>query len=99
MRQITQEVCQAFERGVEFKKGNDEVIVWSLNNDVIIRMSYRGNLIAEKDEFGVKITDAGWNTKTTKERLNGLSGVHIVQKKGVWYLNGSAWDGSWIRIK
>ena len=47
---------------------------------------------------GLRITNCGWFTTTTKERLNGLSGVAIHQSKGVWYLNGDAWDGrnKWI---
>ena len=40
----------------------------------------------------------GWSSNTTKERLNGLTGVNIWQKDFVWYLNGEEWNGEWIRI-
>jgi hypothetical protein len=44
----------------------------------------------------VTISNAGWFSKTTKERLNGLYGVSISQKAGEWYLNGIKWGGHWI---
>lgn len=46
---------------------------------------------------GLYITDGGFRTILTKERLNGLPGVNLVNKKG-WILNGERWDGSWIKV-
>lgn len=40
----------------------------------------------------------GFFTNTTKERLNALPGVNIVQKLGKWYLNGVLWDGTLTNI-
>ena len=61
------------------------------------------NKIAEihktKRKKVLKITNAGWKTNTTKERLNGLNGVRINQRKGVWYLNDKEWNGDLITIK
>ena len=101
MRKITQEACSAFEEWWNFKKSNTEVIRY----DVRIEMRLHGNLIAYSDVTGTYISNGGWlNPKTkrpsntTKERLNGLTGVHIQQKDFVWYLNGEAWDGDWIKI-
>lgn len=37
--------------------------------------------------------------KITKERLNALQGVNIVQKNFVWYLNGKEWNGELTDIK
>lgn len=34
----------------------------------------------------------------TKERLNALPYVNIVQRNYVWYLNGQEWDGNKIDI-
>ena len=45
------------------------------------------------------ITDAGWESRTTFERLNGFDGVRVNMKKGQMYLNGQAWDGSRTYIK
>lgn len=46
----------------------------------------------------LEITNAGWATNTTKERLNGIPGVSISQRKGIWYLNGKEWGGKFIKI-
>jgi len=56
------------------------------------------NKIVEVREGGVWITNAGWKSRTTKERLNGLSGVHIQSVRGNWFLNGRAWDGGWVNV-
>ena len=52
------------------------------------------NKIAEHRDDGMYITNCGWESKTTKERLNGLPDVRINQFKKKWYLNGEVWDGS-----
>ncbi len=57
-----------------------------------------GNRIAEWRGDELWITNAGWQSTTTKERLNGLPGVSICQKAGVWYLNGAPWDGTWVKV-
>jgi hypothetical protein len=57
-----------------------------------------GNKIAEYREDGLWITDAGWNTTTTRDRLNGLPNVSVNNKNFQLYLNGKEWDGSWVRI-
>lgn len=56
-----------------------------------------GNTIAEWREDGLYITDAGWDTRTTKDRLCKL-GVRIHQERGQWFLFGKIWDGDWINI-
>lgn len=47
------------------------------------------NKIAEYRKDGIYISNAGWTTRTTKERLNGLLCLlgkePIYQKKGEWY--------------
>ena len=94
MKKITREACYAFENAWNFKKSNTEVI----RHDVRIEMRLHGNLIAYSDMTGTYISNGGWSSNTTKERLNGLTGVHIHQKDFVWYLNGEAWNGDWIKI-
>ena len=53
-----------------------------------------GNEIARHVDGGFTITNAGWFSSTTKERLNGLPDVNISQKAGTWFLNGKEWDGT-----
>lgn len=97
MRKITEEAVTHFYNGTTFKKSNTEVEVFP---EVTILKLY-GNEIAWLYNDPLKtltITDAGWATNTTKERLNGLKGVSINQVKGSWYLNDELWDGSKIEI-
>lgn len=56
------------------------------------------NKIVDVREDGVWICNGGWDSATTKERLNGLTGVHIVQRGGNWLLNGRQWDGGWVNV-
>ena len=96
MRQITRESVNAFNWGFTFSKSNMNVRVF---NDVI-KLQYQGNTIAYKDRITnkISITNCGWFTNTTKERLNALEGVSIYQKNFVWYLNDKEWDGKLITI-
>lgn len=56
-----------------------------------------GNTIAEWRDGELWITNDGWFTRTTKDRLCKL-GVRIHQEKGKWFLFGKIWDGDWINI-
>ena len=94
-RKITQESVSAFLAGRKFNKGN-----MSVETDLgYTKLKLHGNTIATIDALGVlSVSNAGWASNTTKERLNGLPGVHIKQKNWSWYLNGQEWDGRWKRI-
>ena len=103
MRKITQQAVQAFQSSRPFKSGNTQVRVltqapFSPGSGSLVLLELHGNTIARHESWNGRtyVTDAGWDTRTTKERLNGLDGVSISQRRGVWYLNGKAWDGSWI---
>ena len=89
MRKVTRTIVEAFYSGVAKASGNtctDGNNIW-----------LHGNKIAEKDELGnLLITNAGFETNVTKERLNGLLELggfvpfpapHIYQKKFTWYLS------------
>jgi hypothetical protein len=98
MRKVTMEAVYAFENARRFKKGNMSVEV--LPNVTVMKLY--GNAIAYRyndPERTLSITSAGWFTDTTKERLNGIKGVHIRQHKWDWYLNGEVWDGKLIDVK
>jgi hypothetical protein len=65
-------------------------------------MKLYGNAIAYRfndPERTLTITNRGWFTNTTKERLNAIPGVRIHQKNWQWYLNGEQWDGQLIDVK
>jgi hypothetical protein len=92
MRKITEQSVSAFMNAEKFNKGNMQVEV--LPNVTVLKL--HGNEIAYRyndPKRTLSITNCGWNTPTTKERLNALPGVSIQQKNFEWYLNGVLWDG------
>lgn len=98
MKQITQQAVRAFMNAEPFKRDNTQVKV--LPNVTILSLfdndiAYRYN----DPERTLSITNCGWFSMTTKERLNGIPNVHISQKKGEWYLNGALWNGGITDIK
>lgn len=96
MRTITQNSINAFLNNQTFKSSNTTVE----KNVNYILLKLHGNVIARKGlhDGKTEITNAGWQTNTTKERLNGLPNVSIKQKAGQWFLNGELWDGNLIEI-
>ena len=58
-----------------------------------------GNLIAEIGDDWLKLYDGGWQTVTTKSRLNailaefGATGERVFQKAGEWFVTLSGVDG------
>jgi hypothetical protein len=91
MKKITEQVVGAFLRGENKKVRNTE------SRDGILYLF--GNEIAQKYSDGLlAIANAGWFSNTTKERLNAIPGVSILQKKGEWFLNGLPWNGQRIVV-
>ena len=88
-RQITENAVRAFLLGDNFNQSNTTVQADCTG----VRMYLFGNLIANRVGNRLQITTAGWNTLTTRERLNGLPNVSVTQRKGKLYLNGKEWDG------
>lgn len=89
MRQITERIVRAFEGRYEFRIDNsytDGISLWLHGNEIA---KWEGNLW---------ITNAGWESRVTMERLNGINGVNITEINGVWYLNGRAWNGAWTNV-
>lgn len=90
MRKITEEAIKAFYNKKRFKKQNTEVYVAEFTTLLILH----GHTIAILySNNKIEVTTAGWNTTTTRDRLNGLDGVHVTSKKGELKLNGQSWDG------
>lgn len=96
MRQITSESCDAFHQRRKYKKQNTQVVL----SAKVTSMYLHDNLIAVHDKNGyISITTAGWNTPTTRERLNGILGVQLYMDSGNLYLNGLPWDGELISLQ
>ena len=94
MKTVTKNAVNCF-----YNKGNGNFSNTSVITEAnITKMFLFGNLIAKLENEKLFITNAGWKSKTTKERLNGLKGVNILQKKGKLFLNGEEWDGELTEI-
>lgn len=95
MRTITKESIDAFYKMKKFKKRNMEVEISS----TCINLKLHGHTIAELDINGdLYISTCGYNTVTTRDRLNGLEGVHITCIKRELKLNGYPWNGELKQI-
>lgn len=84
MRKITVESVQAFDAGRNMNKANMSIV----KDDDGVTMYLHGNKIARK-EYGVGtfIFDGGWQSNTTKERLNGLISEYVAPRAGIFQKN------------
>ena len=81
MRQVTAQIKKAFEKGESLKVGNTRTDGKSV--------FLHGNEIVKRDPDGVVMwTLAGWNTPTTRERVNGIANAGVCQYKFEPVLNG-----------
>jgi len=98
MRKITEQSINAFLNKGTLKKQN--MNVFFDRYDYKSRMLLHNNCIATYDhqENILSISNCGWFSNTTKERLNALPNVDIYQKNFKWFLNGQEWNGEKIDI-
>lgn len=71
------------------------------DSDTYCMIELHDNPIAVRSVHHFKyfwISDGGYQSSTTKDRLNALPNVHVVQRDYQWYLNGKKWDGEWTEI-
>ena len=89
MRKIEKEMNKAIANGVNWKQDNTAVV----NADGISFVLLYGKKIAEIGENWIRLFDGGYQTATTKSRLNaileenGLPGEKVFQKAHNWYVN------------
>ena len=91
MRKITQQIASAFAVGKDCQLSKRD----SVRNGSLCLW---GHQIAKFEDGQLMITNAGYFTTTTKDRLNGLNGVSIYQKNYDWFLTGKKWNGDWITV-
>ncbi len=96
MRKITAQAIKAFNSGKNFRDGNTEVHVRIGGVELLLH----GHIIAKYiDGEGLSINLCGWNTNTTRERLNGLPGVRVNTKQGQAFLNGEPIPSEgWVKV-
>lgn len=97
MRKITEQATTAFRNGYSFKKDNTEVTVTAKGSNMYLH----GHLIAKTENGSLFLNHCGWDTNTTKDRLNGLlhPSARIYQKSFVWYWkNGKEFKDGWNKV-
>lgn len=89
MRKIEAQMVQAIKESKDFKLANTEVISCTNVSDVYLH----GHLIARIGETWIELFDGGYQTVTTKSRLNailsafGLQGERVFARNFQWFVN------------
>ena len=89
MRKIESQMNAAIKAGKDFKVANTQV---TTEGDVS-RVFLHGNQIATIGENFIQLFDGGWQSNTTKSRLNailqefGIAGERVYQKNFDWFVN------------
>ena len=90
MRKIEQQMCAAVQSNKDWQSANTSVHFDPETGISIVRL--HGNKIAEVSDNDMTIFDGGWQSNTTKSRLNALctefcvSGEGVFQKDFAWYV-------------
>ena len=106
MRKIDADASRAFNHAETFQRHNTAVTVEQAHGgeQTHVTMILHGHPIARRIVAGnddkLFITSAGYETPTTKGRLNSIPGVQVSQKNGDWYLNGRLWEDTeeWVEV-
>jgi len=95
MRKIESLMNAAITAGKEFRSANTAVV----NADGISVVLLHGNKIAEVGDNFIRLFDGGFQSNTTKSRLNailqahGCDGERVFQKKWQWFVTLNTVNG------
>lgn len=83
-----------------FKKDNVEVKANSNNTSAIMFLYDKPIATLNKETNEFMVTLAGWATKTTKDYLNAIPGVHVRTLNGIHLINGSpVTTTEWVKVE
>ena len=82
MRKIESQMCAAVQKNINWQSGNTSVHFNEESGDSIVRL--HGNKIAEVSDNDMTIFDGGWQSVTTKSRLNALCTEFCIDGEGVF---------------
>jgi len=93
MRKIEQQMNNAISNSKDWQSGNTAVTHSHDNvNAPVSHVFLHGNKIAEVGDNFIKLFDGGWQSNTTKSRLNailtehGIAGEGVFQKDFQWFI-------------
>ena len=83
MRKIESQMIDAIKSETDWKSGNTKVVNFFNDGDkcVVASVFLHGNKIAEITDTDMTIFDGGWQSNTTKSRLNALCDASALQVK------------------
>ena len=91
MRKIEQQMNNAIQNNLNWQSGNTSVHFEEESGVSVVRL--HGNKIAEVGDTFIRLFDGGWQTVTTKSRLNAILAEHgddgdcVFQKNFDWFVN------------
>ena len=85
MRKIETQMCQAIQANKDWQSANTSVHFNEETGVSIVRL--HGNKIAEVSDNDMTIFDGGWQSVTTKSRLNALCDYFCIAGEGVFQKN------------
>lgn len=97
MRKIEQQMNNAISNNQNWQSGNTSVHFNEEENLSIVRL--HGNKIAEVGDAFIRLFDGGWQTNTTKSRLNAILSEHgddgdrVFQKAFDWFVSMNTAQG------
>lgn len=96
MRKIETQMNTAISNNADWQKDNTSVHFDPETGVSVVRLF--GNKIAEVDDNSIKLFDGGYQSNTTKSRLNailsehGIAGEGVFQKNFQWFIR--LWNGT-----
>ncbi len=89
MRKIESQMNSAIRGRRDWRSGNTAVVI-NDSNDALVYL--HGNFIAKVSQHFVQLFDGGWQSVTTKSRLNAILddfhvGSGVYQKNWNWFVN------------
>ena len=95
MRKIERLMNAAISEGRNWASGNTQVT----HTDDVAEVRLHGNLIAEIGDNFIRLFDGGWQSNTTKSRLNAILSEHgeqgdrVFQKDWAWFVSMNTAQG------
>ena len=102
MRKIETQMNAAIQANRNWQSGNTSVHFDAETGVSVVRL--HGNKIAEVSDNDMTIFDGGWQSVTTKSRLNALcsefcvTGEGVFQKDFVWYVRKFVWQAGQSKV-
>ena len=85
MRKIEQQMNDAITNSINWQSGNTAVTFDPETNTSTVYL--HGGKIAEVGDFGVRLWDGGYQSATTKSRLNAILSEHAIAGESVFQKN------------